>query len=144
MRNILRIETAIAYWLVVFGIAAYMSYTDRKDYKAECTVVPGVVVGEVPTSTIKKNRPVVQYVAGKDTNSFALPGAIRLSIGDALEVIYNNQDPKKAERYYTWYWFNFPLIIKIILIALVPFGIIWGLTAIFKTKTVIVPSNKPL
>ncbi|MCE3282080.1 MAG: hypothetical protein K0Q66_817 [Chitinophagaceae bacterium] len=144
MRNILRIETAIIYWLIVFGIAAYMSYTDRKEYKEQCTVVPGMVYAEVPTSSIKKTRPLVKYVAGKDTNSFAVRGSLSLKVGDAIDVIYNNKEPEKAERFHTWYWFNFPLIIKIILIALFPFGIIWGLTALFKTKTIILPSNKPL
>jgi len=65
-------------------------------------------------------------------------------VGADIKEIYEKNHHEIAERYNIWYWFNFPLIINIILIALLPFGIIWGLTAIFKTKTIVLPSNRPL
>jgi hypothetical protein len=144
VKELLRLETAILYWLVVFGIAAWLSYADRKEYKQQCEIVPGKITEMVATSSVKGTRPLAQYVVGKDTNYFAVRGTLTLAVGDAINVIYKKDDPKTAERYNNWYWFNFPLIIDVILIALVPFGLIWGLTAIFKTKTIVLPSNRPL
>jgi hypothetical protein len=140
----LRVETAILYWLVVFGIAAYFSYTDRNEYKQHCAITPGKITEVVPTSSVKGYRPLAQYVVDKDTNYFAVRGTLTLAVGDDINVIYEKNHHEIAERYNIWYWFNFPLIINIILIALLPFGIIWGLTAIFKTKTIVLPSNRPL
>jgi hypothetical protein len=144
IREFLRLETAILYWLIVFGIAAYLSYSDRNEYKQNCNIVPGKITEIVPTSSIKGYRPLAQYVVGKDTNTFAVRGTLTLAVGDAISVIYEKKNPEIAERYNIWYWFNFPLIIKVILIALLPFGIIWGLTGLFKTKTIVLPSNRPL
>jgi hypothetical protein len=142
--QLLRLEAAILYWLLVFVIAAWLSYADRKTYKQQCDIVPGKITETVPTSSVKGKRPLAQYVVGTDTNYFAVRGTLTLTVGDAINVIYKKDDPKVAERYYIWYWFNFPLIIDVILIALVPFGIIWGLTAVFKTKTTVLSSNNPI
>lgn len=142
--SLFRLETAILYWLIVFGIAAYLSYQDRKDYKENCEIVVGKITETVPTSSVKGYRPLAEYIVGNDTNYFAVRGTLTLAVGDVVEVIYEKNNPRIAERYNTWYWFNFPLIIRVILIALFPFALIWGLTALFKTKTVILPSNRPL
>jgi hypothetical protein len=140
----IRVETSILYWLLVFGVAAYFSYSDRNEYKQHCNIIPGKITEVVPTSSVKGYRPLAQYVVGNDTNYFAVRGTLTLAVGDAIDVIYEKNHPDIAERYNVWYWFNFPLIIKFILIGLLPFGIIWGLTSIFKTETIVLPSNRPL
>lgn len=142
--RLVQFRTAVYYWTVVFLVAAYLSYSDRVAYREQCNIVEGKVIEIVPTSSVKGSRPLVQYVTGADTNYFAVRGSLTLAVGDVVNVIYEKNEPKIAERYYLWYWFNFPLIITVILIAMVPFGIIWGLNAIFKTKTVVLPSNKPI
>jgi hypothetical protein len=142
--HLAQFRMAVYYWLIVFGIAAYLSYSDRSKLRDHSEIVAGKITEIVPTSSVKGSRPLAQYVVGTDTNYFAVRGTLTLSVGDDINVIYDKNDPKVAERYYFWYWFNFPLIIKVILIALLPFGIIWGLNAIFKTKTVILPSNRAL
>jgi hypothetical protein len=142
--NLVQFRTAVYYWFIVFGVAAYLSYSDRVAYREQCSIVEGKVIEIVPTSSVKGSRPLVQYVAGTDTNYFAVRGSLRLAVGDMVNVIYEKNEPKIAERYHLWYWFNFPLIIKVILIALIPFAIIWGLNSIFKTKTIVLPSNRPL
>lgn len=142
--HLAQFRMAVYYWLIIFCVAAYLSYSDRSAYRDQCDIVQGRITEIVPSSSVKGSRPLAQYVVGNDTNYFAVRGTLTLSVGDNINVIYDKKDPKVAERYYFWYWFNFPLIIDVILIALVPFGIIWGLNAIFKTKTVVLPSNKPL
>lgn len=142
--HLVQFRTAVYYWFVVLCIAAALSYSDRVAYRDQCNIVQGKVIEIVPTSSVKGSRPLVQYVSGADTNYFAVRGALSLSVGDAVNVIYEKNEPKIAERYHIWYWFNFPLIITVILIAMVPFIIIWGLNAIFKTKTVVLASNKPI
>lgn len=142
--HLAQFRMAVYYWLVIFIVAGYLSYADRAAYREQCNIVEGKVTEIVSTSSVKGSRPVVQYLSGADTNYFAVRGSLTLAVGDGINVIYEKSNPKKVERYHLWYWFNFPLIIKVILIALVPFGIVWGLNAIFKTKTVILPSNKPL
>jgi hypothetical protein len=142
--HLAQFRTAVYYWFIVFGIAAYLSYSDRSGYKDQCNIVDGKITEMVATTSVKGSRPLAQYVVGTDTNYFAVRGTLTLAVGDAINVIYEKKDPKVAERYYFWYWFNFPLIIKVILIALLPFALIWGLNAIFKTKTVVLPSNRPI
>jgi hypothetical protein len=144
IRNFNRLKAGIIYWVIVFSIAGFLSYKDRTEYKNICNIVQGQITEMVPTSSVKGTRPLAQYVVGSDTNYFAVRGSLTLSVGDAIQVIYEREHPRIAERYHKFYWFNFPLIINIILIAVVPFGLIWGLTALFKTKTIILPSNKPL
>jgi hypothetical protein len=138
---------ALIFWTVFILVFMVHFYKEARDTLNRSEIIYGKVVDQVPVRMRRSNdklRPQIEYRINDSTCYFVGRG-ISADNGERVKLIYEKGNPYKTIQVYSIpRLVDYMLILPYFLICFLIFRVICILGTRFKSKTVRLPSNRPL